>query len=267
MDKPHKIGIALSGGGARGIAHIGALQALEENGIKADCLAGTSAGSIVAALYASGKKPARILEFVSKNSSLFKIYKFGLPTVGLTKLSYLSDKLEEFIGDDSFESLLKPCYIAVTNLHTGQVEVKSQGELFDVIVASCSIPLVFQPIEIDGFKYVDGGLLMNLPAEPLYTICDKVIGINVMPVFQQDTKNITNIIDIASRCFDLALVANTENQSLMCDVVIEPMKICNFTTYNFTKYEDLYQVGYEATMEIMDTIKAKLAEENRTLEA
>lgn len=258
MDKPHKIGLALSGGGARGIAHIGVLQALKEHGIQVDVVSGTSAGSIVAAMLAAGKEPKEMLEFASANSSLFKMYQFSLSKIGFTSLNYLKDKMMEYLDEDTFSHLKIPCYIAVTNLQTGEADILHEGSLSDAVTASSSIPIVFKPIEINGFKYVDGGLLMNLPAEPLYAICDKVIGVNVMPFARTASDKISNILDIATRVFDLAIVASSSNQVLLCDYVIEPMKICNFTTYNFTKHEELYQVGYDATIEVMDEIKKSL---------
>lgn len=258
MEKPHKIGLALSGGGARGIAHIGVLQALKEYGIQIDAVSGTSAGSIVATLFAAGKEPKEILKFAANNTSLFKLYQFGIPKIGFTSLNYLKEKLAEYLTEDSFEHLQIPCHIAITNLQTGELELVHEGPLFDVVTASCSIPIVFKPIEINGYKYVDGGLLMNLPAEPLYAACDKVIGVNVMPFAKTAPEKITNVIDIATRVFDLSIVANTANQALLCDYVIEPMKICNFTTYNFTKYEELYQLGYDATVEVIEKLKASL---------
>ncbi|MCO6491230.1 MAG: patatin-like phospholipase family protein, partial [Phaeodactylibacter sp.] len=91
MNPPKRIGIALSGGGARGIAHIGVLQALEDQGIFPEVLSGASAGAIVGALYASGKRPAEIMEFVRK-ASFFKMFKVSLPYAGLTKLTYLREK-------------------------------------------------------------------------------------------------------------------------------------------------------------------------------
>ena len=130
-----KIGIALSGGGARGIAHIGVLQALDENGVFPDVISGTSAGSIVGALYASGKTPLEILKVVEK-SKVYKTIKFGMPLKGLTDLSYLAKLLSENIEKDSFESLSRKLFIAVSNLNSGELEIINKGKLFDVVVAS-----------------------------------------------------------------------------------------------------------------------------------
>ncbi|MEL7021584.1 MAG: patatin-like phospholipase family protein, partial [Bacteroidota bacterium] len=153
----YKIGLALSGGGARGIAHIGVLQALTEHGIQVDALSGTSAGSIVAALYAAGKTPEEILQFAADNTNLFKMYQFNIPKIGFTSLDYLKNKLAEILDEDSFEHLQLPCHIAITNLQMGVVEIVSTGKLFDVVAASSSIPILFKPIKINDDLYVDGG--------------------------------------------------------------------------------------------------------------
>lgn len=110
MKNEMKIGISLSGGGARGIAHIGVLEALLENGIQPEVIAGTSAGSIVGALYAAGKTPEEMLDFV-KDSSILRIFRVGLPNKGLASLSYLRERLEEAIPEDNFESLQKHLFI------------------------------------------------------------------------------------------------------------------------------------------------------------
>ena len=111
-----RIGLALSGGGARGIAHIGVLQALEEQGIFPEVISGASAGAIVGALYAAGKTPEEIMEFVRK-ASFFKMFKVAIPFSGLTKLTYLRDKLAESIPEDRFEALEKKLFVAIANLN------------------------------------------------------------------------------------------------------------------------------------------------------
>lgn len=262
MEKKYNLGLVLSGGGARGIAHIGVLKALEENGIEIDCLAGASAGSVVGALYAAGKTPEEILEFVSKTASLYKVYKMGFPKVGLTNLTYMKEKLIPLFEQDNFEHLNKPLFLAISNLNSGEVELRSTGNLVDVVVASSCIPVLFQPIDMEGVKYVDGGMLMNLPVEPLYSICNKIIGVNVMPHFKVQNKAIGNVFDIAMRCFELSILANTETQSLMCDLIIEPIELHHYNIFNFSKYQEIFDIGYKAAMEKMGEIEQLIASEN-----
>ncbi len=255
---PYQLGIALAGGGARGIAHIGVLQALEENGIFPDCISGTSAGSIVGALYAAGKKPAEILDFVVANSNILKVVRIGLPTVGLTKLTKLKEALAEIIPVDSFESLKKPLHLAICNLTAGKLEIRNSGELYNVVVASCAIPIVFQAVRMNGSTYVDGGLMLNLPAEPLYACCDQIIGVNVMPNVAVKNEAVDNLMEIGMRCFEMTIAANTEMQLALCNQIIEPKKLHDYHPFAFNKYKEIYEIGYEETMKHMVGIKASI---------
>lgn len=258
MAKPLRIGLCLSGGGAKGIAHIGVLKALREVGIYPDVVSGTSAGSVVGALYAAGKSPEEMMDFV-KDSSLFKIFRVVLPGDGFTKLTYLREKLAHAIPQDSFESLKRPLHVAITNLNTGDIEIRSEGRLYDVVMASSSIPLVFSPVEINGQLYVDGGLLSNFPVEPLLKCSDVIIGVNLMPQEPVEDKAVQNIIGVATRCFSLSVWSNTKPLLASCDVVIEPPGIEQYNIFQFNKYKELMELGYEAALdripEIMDAIE------------
>lgn len=258
MDKPYQLGLALSGGGARGIAHIGVLQALEDHGIKPDVLSGTSAGAIVAALYASGKSPVEILALV-KEASLFKFFKVGLPYAGLTKHTYLQERLKEAIEEDSFEALKIPCYIALANLNTGVCEIRSSGSLFDVVAASSAIPLIFQPVEIDEHQYVDGGLLENMPVSAIRDQTAYVVGINVMPALVAVKNEVKNVFGIAQRCFDLSILANTQPSIDLCDLVIEPKHIRKYTILQLSKYQEIHDIGYAAMKTKIPELEAALA--------
>lgn len=254
MNPPKRIGIALSGGGARGIAHIGVLQALEDQGIFPEVLSGASAGAIVGTLYASGKRPAEIMEFVRK-ASFFKMFKVALPYSGLTKLTYLREKLAESIAEDCFEALEKKLFVAIANLNTGECEMRSSGPLFDVVTASSSIPLLFQPVEIGGQLYVDGGLLDNMPVGPLRQVCDVTIAVNVMPHVEVSTKSVQNVLGIAQRCFDLSVLANTRPNMELCDLLIEPKEVHGFNIFQLNRYEPLFDIGYKAATERMGALR------------
>jgi len=239
-----KIGISLSGGGARGVAHIGALKALLEAGIEPEVISGASAGSVVGALYAAGYTPDEMLEFVDE-SKFYKLVTFGLPLKGLTKLTYLQARLEEVININDFSALKKPLFVAITNLLNGELEIRSSGELIDVIVASCSIPLVFQPVEIDNSLYVDGGLMSNMPVEALLPEVDFIIGINLMPRDLVGKKEVSNMVGIAQRCFDLSIISNTELNAEQCNWLIEPEGIGEKGVFQFTHYKKSCERGYE----------------------
>ncbi len=252
--KKINIGLALSGGGARGCAHIGVLQALEENGIECNLISGTSAGAIVGALYAAGYSPQELLEFV-KDASIFKIFKVTIPDRGFTKLTYLKERLAQFIESDNFDQLEKKLYIALSNLSSGTTEFRHTGVLFDVVMASSSIPLVFKPVEIDGQYFVDGGLTENLPMCPDFVEhSDFIIGVNVMPSISMLNKNFSTVISVALRCFELSVYGNSKASMKQCDILIEPDKVNRYNIFQFNKYKALYEIGYEAAMQKMPEI-------------
>ncbi|KAA3641508.1 MAG: Patatin [Bacteroidetes bacterium] len=250
-------GISLSGGGARGIAHIGVLQALEENDIYPDVISGASAGAIVGAFYASGMRPSQIFQLVRK-SSLLRLFSFGIPNRGITKLTYLKTLLDKNIKTEAFEGLDRKLIASISNLNTGLTEEVDTGPLYDVIVASASIPLVFQPVEINGQIYVDGGLLNNLPMNKLREAADFIMGVNVMPDIEVENDSIESTIGVATRSFQLSVIANTRPNFQHCDVLIEPEKVHPYHVFQLNKYKEIYEIGYEKTLALIPEIKDKL---------
>ncbi|MFP4198684.1 MAG: patatin-like phospholipase family protein [Halanaerobium sp.] len=235
------IGIALSGGGVKGFAHLGVLKALEEKGIEADLLAGVSAGAIVGSFIAAGKKPAEVMELINE-SDFFDFAKLSIPDRGIFTLDNMTENLEKSLGVSTFEELKIPFYVGAANIEKARMEYFSQGDLIRIIQASSSIPVLFSPVEINGDLYVDGGLFENLPVSPLLNKCDKLIAVNVMPV-KLDEK-IESITDIAVRTFQLKTVVNAVELSKKADIFIEPTGIEKYNILN-TKYsQELYELGY-----------------------
>ena len=245
-----KLGICLSGGGTRGIAHIGVLKALEENGIIPEYISGASAGALVGSLYAAEYSPAEILE-IFKESSLAKLFKLTIPTGGLIDNSYIDDMLMEYIPDDSFEGLKKQLFISITNLSKGYSEVVGKGPLHEVVVTSTSIPILFNYREINGDIYADGGVLNNLPIEPLEKECDVIIGVNVSPISKID--EFSGIMDVAYRTLDLAMWSNVSSRLNRCDIVIEP-NAENYGYFELKKADEIFEEGYKSTIEKIPAI-------------
>ncbi len=239
-----KVGIALSGGGARGIAHIGVLAALGKYGIHPEVVSGTSMGAIVGVLYAAGYQAAEILNIV-KERKVHKIISWGLPSSGLLDLDKVEELLREHIPVDDFSSLKRTFHCAVTNLNSGQIELVSCGKLIDFVLASASIPIVFEPRIIDGQTYVDGGLLNNLPVEPLVDETDLIIGVHVN--HNEAMKEVAGMKTIAERCFRLAIGRNVVDKFDLCDFVIDPPKVRQFNTFDFARADEIYQIGFDET--------------------
>lgn len=175
----YNIGYALSGGGAKGFAHLGALKALEERNLKPDILAGTSAGAVAGVLYADGYTPEEIIELF--NHTKFKQFvELTFPTTGLFRPTGLYDFLKKNLRAKTFDQLQIPFIAVATDWEKGATVNFSEGDkLIDSVVASCCVPLIFSPININGRPYVDGGIFKNLPASTIRKQCRVLFGVNV----------------------------------------------------------------------------------------
>ena len=239
-----KRGLVLSGGGARGIAHIGILKALDEMKITFDFISGTSAGSIIGALYAAGHKPDHIFELV-KNLSIFKSVRPAFAWTGLLTLDGLKELLLKNIPENKFESLKIPLTVAATDLRNGRLHYFTSGELSTAIVASSSIPAIFNPVQLNGNLYVDGGLLDNLPVRPIRQLCDFIVGCHcnhVSPDF-----DVTNLKLVVERSLLIAIQANTEISRNLCDLFIEPPRMDRFSSLDLSKAQEIFEFGYRFT--------------------
>ncbi len=250
----YKIGICLSGGGARGIAHIGVLQALESAGIVPEIIAGCSAGAMVGALYAEGFSPHKIYSLI-ENKTIYSIIKMGLPNKGMMELAYFRKVLTENIPHDRFEQLKKPFYISVTNLNSGKCEIIGKGKLIDYVIASQSIPLVFKPTQIGEHLFIDGGVMNNLPVEPIRDQCEILIGVNVNPIHHAEKLN--SMREVGYRVLNISLNVNMEERLKQCDFVIEP-ETAGYTIFDINKSKIIYDAGYEAGLVAAESILKKL---------
>lgn len=246
----YDIGIALSGGGARGFAHAGALAALDEAGIKPGIIAGVSAGAIAATLYAAGIPPK---EMLSRFSKKFTDYvQFSLKTEGgLLSLTKLKQFMLKNAGVQNLEDLHIPTYIGVTDFDRGVPAEFHTGNLGDRVMASCSIPIVFKPVKIEGTNYVDGGVLRNLPAWTIRDKCRRLIGINCSPLPSFRYKK--SIFEVAMRTFNLMSKTNQEPDMAMCDLVIMTPEIATYQAFNLKDIQKLYLSGYAAAHRAIKT--------------
>jgi NTE family protein len=240
-----KIGIALSGGGSRGLAHLGALKALSELGIKPSMIAGTSAGSLVGAFTAAGYSPDFIFETIQSLGILNSI-KIAFNRFGLFKMDKIEDILLKFIPHNSFEKLKTSLTVCATDIAKGEAVYFSKGELIKPVLASCSIPGIFEPIKFQNRVLVDGGVTNNLPIERLEGICDFIIGVNVTPVSNE--MPINSAKDILTKSLYLAIRNNSGEKLKRCDIAIEPTEIYNYNALSLAKSKEIYQLGYENTM-------------------
>jgi NTE family protein len=160
--RPPRIGLALGGGAARGFAHIGVIQVLEENGIKPDLVVGTSAGSLVAALYASGKGGAALAQLADAMDES-TITDWAFPGRGLIRGEALAKFVRDNTGGKAIERMPLPLGIVATDLDNGQAILFQVGDVGTAVRASSAVPAVFQPVKIGSREYVDGGLVSPVP--------------------------------------------------------------------------------------------------------
>jgi NTE family protein len=243
--KKYKIGLVLSGGGAKGFAHLGALKALEENGIKPDVISGVSAGAIVGAFYADGFSTDEILKLFTQKK-LFKYFEIAKPNVGLMKISGLAGVLKDNLKAQIFEELKIPLFVCAADLNNGNEVFFSAGPIIKPVLASSTIPILFQPIKINETLFVDGGLLNNLPIEPIFYDCEKIIGIHINPIGYKEGFN--SLIKMAERCMHLSIANNVYQKIELFDLFIEPRELINYGSFDFSKARKIFDIGYEAAL-------------------
>lgn len=244
----HKVGISLSGGSARGYAHVGVLKALHEHDIRPEIISGTSMGAVVGVLYAAGYSPGGIRKILIEES-FSRMTGFSWRRTGLYKLEKMKLALAKYFHEDDFSSLKKPFYLGLSNLNEACGEVKNSGPLFDYLIASCSVPGFFAPIVLNEMSYVDGGLMCNLPASAIRDKCRYLIGSHVN--FPGKKNNFTGPKGILERSINLGITQNTRPEMELCDFIIDPPEMQNYTLFDFSKIEEIIETGYNHTIKMI----------------
>jgi len=247
-NKKYRLGLALSGGGARGFAHPGALKAIEDFGLRPEIISGTSSGAIAGVLYADGYSPEEIVHlFVGKEFREF--VDIQVPMVAIFGTSGFRRFLKKHLRAKNFEDLQIPVKITATNLDEGKSVVFDQGSIIDPLIASCSIPIIFNPVVINGINYVDGGVCKNFPVSPIRSVCNKIIGVNVSPLVPK--KYSKTIMHIAERSYHYMSRTNTLLDRTLCDVLVEINDLVYFKTFDLVKSDKIFKIGYDASRQAL----------------
>lgn len=236
------LNLTLSGGGARGAAHIGIIRALQEEGIKISRVAGVSAGSIAGMLVAAGLTADEMMLFI-REFSLYNMLHLGLPSLGVTDLVNMKEHLATAVPDNDFTGLKIPFYIGVTNLNSGHQETHSSGPLHDLVSASCAIPFVFKPEPIGEYLYADGGITNNLVVEPLREAGGVVLGVSLIPQLTIPTSEITSMYAVLKRTFSLSIMSNTKHSVEQCDLVLNPIRTDDYGVFDTDHLDTLHEIG------------------------
>lgn len=251
IDKQYKIGLVLSGGGARGYAHLGVIQALNEAEIFPDVISGTSAGALIGVLYADGYTPKEILGLINCISRL-DFMRPALPREGLLQINGLIKIMRSSLRSKKFSDLKIPLFVSATDMNNGKAVYFSEGDLFDPVIASASIPVLFQPVKINNISYVDGGVLDNLPIKPIENKCIILIGSFVNAVGYQE--KISGLINIAERTFMISMSKEISEKAKKFDLFVAPPELRKYKILDPEKANELFEIGYNATKEKLKEI-------------
>ncbi|MFX0556006.1 patatin-like phospholipase family protein [Maribacter sp. CXY002] len=249
--KSKKIGLVLSGGGVRGMAHIGLIKAMQEFGLEAESVAGSSVGALVGALYANNTSVLDMLRFF-KETPLFKYNFFAIAKPGLLDTERYTSSFKQYFPHDSFEGLTKALSVVATNLEKGEELFISKGELIKPLLASAALPPVFSPVNYQGMLYADGGIMNNFPLEPIHGTVDFIIGSNVSIVSKLEKKQLNNSLQLTGRVTGLMVYAINRDKINRCDLVIEPHELEHIGILDRKGIEKAYAIGYEKAVRALE---------------
>jgi len=257
-----RVGVALGGGFARGIAHLGVLRVLQQEGIPVDCLAGTSAGSMLAIAYASG----HTIDEITAQAKATHFKDFGnwkLSWMGLASNQKLEHYPRKYLGVSTFEELKIPLAIAASDLGTGEPAYFTRGALGPALRASCAYPGMFVPVEIEGRMLVDGFLAAPVPVNALRDMGADV----VIAVFLEAASNRkpSSIVDVISLSFAILQRHADLEWRRTADIIIEPV-VKDFLWDDFDKTPELIAAGETAARAALPKIRAVLeAKKNQAI--
>lgn len=255
--KPPRIGLALGGGAARGFAHIGVIQVFEENGIKVDLVAGTSAGSLVAALYASGKN-GKEMQALSDNMDEGAITDWSFPLRGLIRGEALARFIRDKTGGKNIEQMSLPLGIVATDLSDGSSILFRSGDTGTAVRASSAVPAVFQPVRIGQREFVDGGLVSPVPVRFAKEMgAQLVVAVDITSPPEKDPpgdafRMLMQTFSIMGRSINMFELRDA-------DVVIRP-KLDGVSSADFTARRRAVQAGREAALAILPILRQRIAE-------
>tara|TARA_B100000780_G_C21126793_1_gene457567 strand:- start:1524 stop:2402 length:879 start_codon:yes stop_codon:yes gene_type:complete len=238
------IGLALGGGAAKGVAHIGVLKALEDANIEVDYIAGTSVGAMIAALYAF-RVDVETIGSLARRLTMSKVTSFKLNKTGFFSTESLRELMLEYVGDVAIEEAAIPLSIVATDINSGEEIILTSGSVVDAVCASAAIPGIYIPVEINGRTLVDGGLVQNVPIEALQTAGAGVTiasHLNSVSHYQE----ISHVLDVMRNAFEIAVNQHTQDQLKEADLLIS-MDLSDFSLRDNTeRYDELFNIGHKA---------------------
>ncbi|MCX6284584.1 MAG: patatin-like phospholipase family protein [Bacteroidetes bacterium] len=263
---PPRVAIALGGGAFHGAAHVGVLKALEENKIPIDLIVGTSAGSLVGALYCDNPDAGKLIPLVLETKSS-TVFDFSLirSKVGFVSGKKLQKYVSEHCNAKNIEETKIPFIAVATDLLAGKSVPLASGPIAPSVNASCAIPMIFEPVKMYGMTFVDGGILDNIPADICYNSKAKVvIAVDIM-ADTDSLKNVENFLQVLYKSLLLALGENKKAKLAHADIVITP-DLRNMTMLSGKQNQQIFDSGYIAAMRMMPEIKKMLRSKGISIE-
>ena len=253
-----KLGLALGGGAARGFAHIGVIQVLEENGIKPDLVVGTSAGSLVAAFYASGKTGAQ-LQWLADTMDESQLTDWTIPFMsrGMLRGEALGRYVNSQLNGAKIEDLKMPLGIVATDLQTGDSILFRRGDIATAVRASSAVPSVFEPVRIGNKDYVDGGLVSPVPVRSARQMgADIVIAVDISSR-PEDAKT-SDMLKVLLQTFSIMGKSISQLEMAQAEVVVRPA-LPDVGSAEFTARQKSIEAGRAAMRLALPALKAALA--------
>lgn len=253
----HTVGLALSGGAVRGIAHIGVLEVLEQEGIPIHSIAGTSAGSIIGALYAAGM-PLPDIKRIALKTKWNSIFKLTVPKMGLISSEGIYAFIKDILPVKKFSELKIPFAAVATDLKTGQKVSITTGSIAKAVQASCSLPVIFTPTKVGGKLLVDGGVASQIPVrtarEELRASIVIAVDVNYRSL---ESNRYDNLLKIAAHLSMIMAARNAREEEKFADIVI-PVNAKGIALYDLAKAQELLRRGRSAAEDKIPAIKALL---------
>lgn len=249
------VGLALGGGFARGLAHIGVLKVLEENGIKVHCVAGTSVGSIIAGAYAGGASIEEMTE-VARKARWKDFARWTFSRLGFATNHRMEAFLKRTFRSLRFEDLKIPLAVAASDLTTGEPAVFTSGELVSAVRASCAYPGFFLPVERDGCWLVDGMLVAPVPTEAVKRLGADIVVAVVLDNFEPGVEP-KNVMDVLARSFTIAQKTAAPLWKQHADIVVEP-EVRTYSWDDFESADQLIAAGEAAMRKALPELRRLL---------
>ena len=254
--RPPRVALALGGGAARGFAHIGVIEVLEENGIRPDIVTGTSAGSLVAALYASGRT-GKELESIAINMDESALTDWSFPGRGLIRGEALAHYVREATGNKPLEQMKIPLGIVATDLDSGKPILFRRGDVGTAVRASSAVPAVFQPVRIGTHEYVDGGLASPVPVRAARDMgADVIIAVDISQL--PDGGATGDALHMLLQTFSIMSRSINELELKEAEVALHP-RLVGVAGTDFTVRKKNIEAGREAALAMLPLIKAKVS--------